>query len=69
MQSKIQITANMKMADIVHMNHNYLHVINRFCIPLGFGDQSIDEVCQKAKLPTDLFLTICNINSLLKSSL
>lgn len=69
MQSKIQITANMKMADIVHMNHNYLHVINRFCIPLGFGDQSIDEVCQKAKLPTDLFLTICNINFLLKSSL
>lgn len=57
------ITADMKMADIVHMNHNNLLIINRFNIPLGFGEQTIDEVCQKAYLPTNLFLMICNIHS------
>lgn len=35
-------------------------IINRFGIPLGFGDKSISEVCQTFGVNISLFLSICN---------
>ncbi len=48
------------MADVVYENHDNLTIINRFGIPLGFGDQSVSEVCQTFGINISLFLSICN---------
>jgi len=54
------ITKDMKMADAIHYNYLLLPVINRLGIQLGFGDQSIELVCQEEDVDLDLFLVILN---------
>lgn len=52
---------HMKMADLIIANHINLLVLGRFGIRLGFGDKTVEEVCQKYNVNTDLFVLICNI--------
>jgi regulator of cell morphogenesis and NO signaling len=54
------ITPELKMADLVHINPLLLPVINRFGIRLGFGDKSIEEVCNDSGVNTAFFLEIVN---------
>ncbi len=54
------IDKNMKMADVIHIDHTLLPVINRFNIQLGFGDKTIDEVCKGNQVNTDFFVEILN---------
>lgn len=54
------ITKNMKMADVIHLNYLSTTVINRFGIKLGFGDQTIEEVCKKNRINVNFFLEIIN---------
>lgn len=54
------ITKNIKMADVIHANYFTLSVLNRFGIELGFGDKSVDEVCEKNNVDVDFFLEIVN---------
>lgn len=54
------ITGSNKMADLVHMNYLLVSVINRFGIGLGFGDKTVDEVCNNNKVNVDFFLEIVN---------
>lgn len=54
------INKNMKMADVIHLDHHLLHIINRFGIHLGFGDQTVAEVCNNYQLNLDFFLEIVN---------
>lgn len=54
------ITKKMKMADAIHHNHLLLPVINRLGIQLGFGDQSIEHICQEKAIDIDFFLVIIN---------
>ena len=54
------ITENIKMADVILQNHHLLAVINRFGIQLGFGDKSVNEVCDEYQISTDFFLEIIN---------
>jgi regulator of cell morphogenesis and NO signaling len=54
------ITGDMKMADVIHLNHHLLHMINRFGIQLGFGDLTVNEVCEHYGVHTDFFLQIVN---------
>lgn len=49
------------MADVIHDNFINLLVMNRFGIQLGFGDKTLDEVCAKYDVNSDLFILICNI--------
>lgn len=56
----MNITENMKMADVIHMNYSLLPVITRFNIPLGFGDKSVTEVCEENKVNLDFFIEITN---------
>jgi regulator of cell morphogenesis and NO signaling len=58
--TKQSIAAEMKMADLIHLNPLLLQVINRFGIHLGFGDRSIDEVCRDFNVNTTFFLEIIN---------
>jgi len=48
------------MADVIHMNYFTLSVLNRFGIELGFGDKTVEEVCNQHKVDIDFFLEIVN---------
>ena len=48
------------MADVILNNHHLLSVISRFDINLGFGDKTVEEVCQKHGVNVDFFLEIVN---------
>ena len=54
------ITKEMKMADAIHYNYLLLPVINRLGVQLGFGDLTIEEICQEEQIDLDLFLVILN---------
>ena len=54
------ITKENKMADVIHMNYSTLSVLNRFGIELGFGDKSVEDVCQKHHVDINFFLEIIN---------
>ena len=56
----MQITQNIKMADVIHLNYLLLPVINRFGIQLGFGDATVKEVCLKKEININFFLNIVN---------
>ena len=50
----------MKLADAIHHNHLLLPVINRLGIHLGFGDHSIENICEEKGVNIDFFLMIVN---------
>ena len=50
----------MKLADVIHHDYNLIPVIGRFGIMLGFGDSSIDKICQEKQINSDFFVTILN---------
>ena len=54
---------NSKMAEVVISNPKLLLTLSRFGIELGFGDHSVKEVCDKAKVSPSFFLLICNLYS------
>ncbi len=54
------ILKNMKLADVILHDHTLVPIINRFGIHLGFGDDSIAEICQQQHLNIDFFVTILN---------
>lgn len=56
----MQIHKDMKMADIIHLNYQLLPLLERFDIALGFGDKTVETVCQENKVNVDFFLEITN---------
>lgn len=54
------IQKEMKLADVIHHDHNLIPVINRFNIHLGFGDRNISDLCEEKKINTEFFITIIN---------
>ncbi len=54
------INPEMKMADVIHLDYTLLPVINRFGISLGFGDRTIESLCNKNGINLDFFLEILN---------
>lgn len=55
------ITSDLRMADIIQINQRLLLVIERFGISLGFGDQTIYEVCSKYQLNPSFVLLVLNV--------
>ena len=53
----------MKMADLLASDNALLSILQRLEIRLGFGEATVDEVCSRYGISTDLFLIICNIYS------
>ena len=49
-----------KMSDIICDNYSLLQVMSRFDIPLGFGDASVEEVCQMNQVDCHTFLAVVN---------
>jgi len=54
----MNITPEMKMADVLLNNYSLLPVISRFNIKLGFGEKTVKEVCSDYKVNLDFFLEI-----------
>ncbi len=55
------ISPNMKLADLIDINHNLLAVLSRLEVSLGFGEHTIDEACKLHNVNTEAFLLICNV--------
>ncbi|MDD4819761.1 MAG: hemerythrin domain-containing protein [Flavobacteriales bacterium] len=53
----------MKLSDMIDANYHLLHVLSRMGISLGFGEISIEQMCQKHDISVQSFLIICNIYS------
>jgi regulator of cell morphogenesis and NO signaling len=56
----MNVTRDMKMADVIHHNYLLLPVINRFGINLGFGEKTVEVICQQNGINLDFFLEITN---------
>ena len=51
----------MKIADVVAANHTLILAMPRFGISLGFGERSVQEICEQYGLPVDFVLLIFNV--------
>ncbi len=51
----------MKMADVIHRQHQIAIVLNRFGILLGLGDKTVEQVCVACEIQLDFFLAIVNV--------
>lgn len=49
-----------RMVDLITEDYRFLQVLSRFGIPLGFGDKSIEEVCNTNGVDCKTFLTVVN---------
>lgn len=49
-----------KMSDLICENYNLLLVMSRFGLSLGFGDQTVEQVCRQQGVHTGTFLTVVN---------
>jgi len=51
------------MADVIASNHSLILVLPRFGIRLGFGEQSVREVCDRYGLDVEFVLMVFNVYS------
>ena len=51
---------DMKLANVINHDYNLIPVISRFGIMLGFGDDSIENICKDNEINVDFFLIILN---------
>ncbi len=56
-----QISASMKMADLIDENFILVGVLARLGIGFGFGDDTVEEACTRHRVNTNTFLLICNV--------
>ncbi len=57
----LMFTQKMKLADVLHVNHNLIVMLPRFGIDFGFGEKSIEEVCRTFNVSPTFFLMVCNL--------
>lgn len=51
------------MRSLINDNSQLLMVINRFGISLGFGEKSVDEICEEQSVDAETFLAVANFIS------
>lgn len=61
MITKNKYTGSEKMSDLISDNYFLVLVLSRFDIPLGFGDMTIKEVCQKHNIDSNTFISVINL--------
>lgn len=62
-KKKTVFSKDTKLAELLAEDRRLLLLPSRFGIGLGFGDHSVEQVCQTNHVNTDLFLMICEIYS------
>lgn len=55
------ITAEMKMADVIHSNIQLLSVIQGLNIPLGFREKTVSEICAEQNVDVNFFVQLTNV--------
>lgn len=60
MKNMMVFTKYSKMVDVIHKDYRLIPIIARFGIKLGFGNQSVYDICQTQKVDIDFFLEIIN---------
>jgi regulator of cell morphogenesis and NO signaling len=55
-----KFSASVKMSDLIEENHSLLLVISRFGLHLGFGNQTVGEVCASNGIHCPTFLAVVN---------
>lgn len=58
---RMVFSASMKLADLIDLNWKLINVLSRMGISLGFGENTISEVCERQGISLSSFLLICNI--------
>ena len=56
-----QLSPKMKMADAINQHHSLLTVLPRLGIPLGFGEKSVEQLCDEHRVSLPLFLLIARV--------
>jgi len=51
----------MKMAELMDINFNLAGVLTRMGLSFGFGEASVEEVCNKSGINVNTFLLICSV--------
>lgn len=62
--NRVIFSKDMKLIELIDVNYQLLTVLVRLDIELPFGDVSVDEVCKRSGMSSELFLTICRLYSL-----
>ena len=62
-KKKTPFSKDTKFAELMTDDRRLLQLLPRFGIRIGFGDRSVDQVCQMNQVNTDLVLMICEIYS------
>jgi len=60
MNKYIKYTATDKMSDLICEDYNLLLVMSRFGLSLGFGDKTVQQVCEQHGVHTGTFLAVVN---------
>ncbi len=56
-----RLSPKMKMADAINQYHSLLTVLPRLGIPLGFGEKSIEQLCDEHRVSEALFMLISRV--------
>ena len=62
-KKKTPYSKDAKFAELLTEDRRLLQLLPRFGLALGFGERSVEQVCQTNHVNTDLFLMICEIYS------
>ncbi len=54
---------SMKMSDLIDADYRLLLLLMRLNIPLGFGDKTVDKVCEENGFDADCFIFLVNFQS------
>ena len=58
MNKRLKYSGTDKMSDLICENYNLLLVMSRFGLSLGFGDQTVQQVCERQGVHTGTFLAV-----------
>lgn len=59
--AKYHLSPTMRMSELMNLDFSLLGVLNRMGIPYGFGDGTVEEVCQRQGIDPQTFLLICRL--------
>lgn len=60
MNKNIKHLPTAKMSDLIGENYNLLLVMSRFGLSLGFGDKTVEQVCEQQGVHVGTFLAVVN---------
>lgn len=61
LQTSVRYTAADRIRDIIEDNGLLLPVLNRFRVPFGFGNSTVDDICKENDIHCDTFLAVANL--------